>query len=552
MNHLWNRRQFLRQTVAGVAGGTALGAAMQTAWAQGGPAGGGKGAKPNFVIIMADDMGFSDAGCYGGDVKTPTLDSLAAGGIRFTQCYSTARCWPSRTCLLTGYYAQQVRADPQRGGVPDWAPLLSARLKEQGYRSYHSGKWHIIGKKSGDTFDRSLTANDHDHFHNPGGLQLDGKAVKASEDGRATYLTTVIADHGIDFLKEHADKHKDSPFFLYLAFTCPHFPLHALKEDIEKYKDRYGEGWDVMRRKRWQRLREMGIVSCEMPALDGDVVPGWNLSEDKLRERIGPGEAGHAVPWDRLTDAQKAFQARKMAIHAAMIDRMDQEVARVVAQLKAMGQFENTIVVFLSDNGASAEQIIRGSGHDPAAEPGSAGSYLCLGPGWSSAANTPFRLHKSWVHEGGCSSPCIVHWPAGIRARGELRRTVCHFIDVVPTALDLAGVRQRECEGAPKLPGRSLRPAFDQDKPLPFDYIFFHHIGNRAIRVGDWKIVAKGKDPWELYDLKSDRCEMKDLAAGQPQRVTEMAELWERCEKEFNAAAPSVPRGPKKTPRKKD
>ena len=289
-------------------------------------------------------------------------------------------------------------------------------------------------------------------------------------------------------------------------------------------------------------MRKMDLVSCGLSPLESEICPSWNLPEEELQRRIGPGEAGWAVPWEDLSDEQRTLQATKMAIHAAMVDRMDQEIGRVLAQLKAMGAYEDTVIFFASDNGASAEQIIRGDKHDPSAAPGSARSYLCLGPGWSSAANTPFRLHKSWVHEGGISSPLIVHWPAGLKARGELRHDPCHFIDVLPTVLDVTGGAsfspQWHGQTAPPLPGTSLAPAFTKNNAIAHEYIYFHHMTNRAIRVGNWKLVAKGKDgPWELYDLETDRCESKNLAGTHPDKVAQMSELWQRCEDKFREQA---------------
>jgi arylsulfatase A-like enzyme len=293
----------------------------------------------------------------------------------------------------------------------------------------------------------------------------------------------------------------------------------------------------------------MGLVNCDLPPRERDVRPSWNLSQEELREEIGPGEVSRAVAWKDLTERQKSFQATKMAIHAAMIDRMDREIGRVFAQVAAMDGGENTVVFFVSDNGASAEQIIRGDRNDPSAAPGSARSYLCLGPGWSSAANTPFRLHKSWVHEGGISSPLIVHGPTRIAARGELRHDPCHFVDILPTVLDLAGAGDisREWHGqtAPPLPGRSLTPAFARDGAVAHDFLYFHHLSNRALRVGDWKLVAKGNEgPWELYDLKTDRCEQKNLAGQYPQRVREMSAQWQECEDDFRRQAGPPPNKP--------
>jgi len=499
--------------------------------------------KPNILVIVADDMGFSDAGCYGGDIETPNLDALAENGVRFTQGYSTGRCWPSRACILTGYYAQQIRMDPPKGRFPKWAHVAPHYLKPLGDRCYHSGKWHLVGAPKGIAdggFDRSYMLHDHNRYFSPQKHELDDQPLPAVDRGAGKYVTTMIADYAKGFLQEHAQNRGDDPFFLYLAFTSPHFPLHALQDDIARYRDRFNEGWDVVRGRRWKRLRDMGIVNCDLSPLDPETIPDWNLPEEELKKAIGPGEAGNAVSWDSLTDEQKEFQATKMAIHAAMIDRMDREIGRVLDQIKVMGAFDNTVIMFVSDNGASAEQIIRGDNHDPAAPPGSAASYLCLGPGWSTASNTPFRLHKSWVHEGGIASPLIVHWRDGISTRGELRHTPCHFIDILPTLVELAGgdIHQSKDDGAPALPGRSLVKALAEDVDIPRDYLYFHHIGNRALRVGDWKLVAKGADgPWELYDLSTDRCEMRNLASRHPDRVNDLACLWEEAERTYRAQA---------------
>lgn len=544
------RRGFLRQTMAwGSAlalGGSAFGTAGQNA----GPGRSGQGRKPNVLVIVADDMGYSDAGCYGGEIETPHLDRLASNGLRFSQCYSTGRCWPSRASLLTGYYPQQVRMDPRQGPLPAWAGVVPHYLKPLGYRSYVSGKWHLWGAPKPiehGGFDRSYILHDHDRFFSPKNHELDDRRIDPVEEGSDFYTTTAIADYAMDFLKEHAQRHSEQPFYCYLAFTTPHFPLHALPEDIAKYRDRYLAGWDVIRKKRWERLREIGMVNCDLAALEPDVTAGWSLSEEKLTEMIGPGESGRAVPWTELTEEQKRFQATKMAIHAGMIDRMDHDIGRVLDQIKAMGAFEDTLILFVSDNGASAEQIIRGDMHDPSAPLGSARSYLCLGPGWSTAANTPFRLHKSWVHEGGTASPLIAHWPKGIAARGELRHNPCHFIDFLPTILELAGGQAPsgppDTEAGPPLPGKSLVPVFAKDGTVKHEFLYFHHIGHRAIRVGDWKLVAKGKDgPWELYDLKTDRCEQKNLADRHPQKVREMAQLWQDSEDLFRRQAGPPPK----------
>lgn len=501
--------------------------------------------KPNVLFILADDMGFSDAGCYGGEIQTPNLDRLAKDGLRFTQFYNTARCWPTRAALLTGYYPQQIRMDPPRGRLPDWAKLLPHHLKPLGYRSYHSGKWHVNGapKPVADGgFDRSYMIGDDNRNFAPRTHFENDEALPPVAENAGYYTTIAYADKLLAYLKDHARDHSAQPFFAYLAFTIPHFPLHALPEDIARYRDQYLTGWDELRERRWKRARDLKIVNSSLPPREPDIAPHWNLAEEKLLAEISPHEVARAVAWNGLNDEQKKFQATKMAIHAAMIDRMDREIGRVLEQLKAMGAFENTIVMFASDNGASAEFINRGDKHDPNAAAGSAGSYLCLGPGWSTAANSPFRLHKSWVHEGGIATPFIVHWPKGISARNELRRTPGHVIDFVPTILELAGGSvQARLEGtnAPPFSGRSLVGAFPKDRAVKRDFLYFQHDQNRALRVDDWKLVAgrPRTNDWELYDLGSDRAEQKNLAGKHPARVREMSAKWLALENEFRAQA---------------
>ncbi len=492
--------------------------------------------KPNVLLILADDMGYSDAGCYGGEIQTPALDALAAGGLRFTQFYNTARCWPTRGAVMTGYYAQQIRRDsvpgvPSGGGNrgirPSWAPLLSSLLKTEGYRTYHSGKWHIDGEPLENGFDRSydLLTGQNNYFKARGNRE-NGRPV-GETDG--FYATTGIADHALNCLKEHASDFKEQPFFHYVCFTAPHFPLHALPEDIAIYDNMYLKGWNEIQRNRYARLKKLGIASHELPPMEREVGPPYDFPD--AFPVLGPGEINRPLPWTELTTEQRTFQAGKMAIHAAMVHRMDIEIGRLVAQIKSMGALENTLIMFLSDNGASAEIMVRGDGHDPKAPMGSAATYLCLGPGFSSAANTPFRRHKTWVHEGGISTPFIVHWPAGIKASGELRHNPAHVIDIVPTVLEIAGVRKPSVmngQPVPPSPGQSLVPAFQKDGSMRQGTLWWMHEANRALRMGDWKIVASGKDaPWELYDLSKDRGEMSNLAAAMPDKAKELAARWE-------------------------
>ena len=490
---------------------------------------------PNVVIILADDLGYSDLGCYGGEIDTPNLDALAAGGLRFTQFYNTARCWPTRAALLTGYYAQQVRRDTLpgilsggRGVRPLWAPLLPELLKPHGYRSYHSGKWHIDGMPLASGFDRSYYLQDQGRFFSPRVHYEDDQKLPPVAPKSGYYATTAIADHAVKCLREHGEKYAERPFFSYVAFTSPHFPLQALPADIERYRDRYRQGWEVVRRRRYERMTRLGIVACPLSDVEREVGPPYDFPQ--ALQKLGPGEVNRPLAWSDLSDPQRAFQAAKMAIHAAMIDCLDRQIGRLVDQLRSMQALDNTLIFFLSDNGASAEIMVRDDGHDPTAPLGSAATHLCLGPGWSSVANTPLRRHKTWVHEGGISTPLVVHWPKGIAARGELRRDPGHVIDLVPTVLDVAGGRHPQTwqgQPVPPPPGKNLAPAFVKDGSLTRDCLWWLHEGNRAIRVGDWKLVAAGeKGLWELYDLSVDRGETDNLAPRRADKLRELERLW--------------------------
>lgn len=518
--------------------------------------------RPNVIFILADDLGFSDLGCYGGEIETPNLDQLAANGLRFTQFYNSARCWPTRAALLTGFYPQQVRRDAMpgvQGGAhprfvrPPWAALLPQLLETAGYRSYHSGKWHIDGEPLAQGFHRAYVVEDHDRFFNPQRHTLDDQPMPPIEPGRNFYITTWIADHAIECLQEHAREHAGRPFFHYVCFTAPHFPLQAFAEDIAKYVHRYTNGWNEIQAARGQRLRELMIVRHAPPPMERDLGPPYHFPE--ALEKLGPGEVNRPLPWDELTEEQRRFQAMKMAIHAAMVDRMDREIGRIIGQLRSMGVFENTMIWFATDNGASAEIMVRGDGHDPAAPLGSARTFLCLGPGWSSVANTPFRRHKVWVHEGGIATPLIVHWPAGIAAaqRGTLRHTVSHVIDFVPTVLELAGVAwPSDWRGrpVPASPGRSLVSVFAGDGEPLHEALWFYHEGHRALRMGDWKIVASKGEPWELYDLSVDRGETRNLAESAPTRLAAMVSTWEAMAEEIRQIAnrDPLPVTPPKSP----
>ena len=502
--------------------------------------------KPNILLILADDLGFSDLGCYGGEIQTPNLDSLAETGLQFTRFYNTARCWPTRGALLTGFYAQQIRRDsvpgiPSGGGNrgirPDWAVLLPKLLAPEGYRSYHTGKWHIDGMPVENGFDHSYYLKDQGRFFNPTKHFKDDTPLPPVEKGTDFYATTHLADHVIEVLTDHQNNHEASPFFHYLAFAAPHFPLHALPEDIAVYDDAYKAGWDAVRGRRWKNLQGLGLLDPQsVPALsrvERDLGPPYHFP--KALEILGEGEINRPVPWIDLTSAQKEFQEKKMAIHAAMIHRMDIEIGRVFDQIKAMGEWDNTMIVFLSDNGASAEIMVRDDGHDPSLSMGSAGTYLCLGPGWSTTANTPFRRHKTWTHEGGISTPLLVSWPDGISDKGGIRRTPGHVIDIVPTLLEVAGAKPNP--KAPAAPGKSLMKIFEKDEGSLHDAIWWFHDGHKAIRMGDWKAVAPIAEPWELYNLSNDRDESTDLAIPNADKLDELVKEWERRMDEYTGTA---------------
>ncbi len=502
--------------------------------------------KPNVLLIVADDMGFSDLGCYGGEIATPNLDALAAHGLRFTQFYNTARCWPSRAAIMTGHYAQSVRRDSvpsvvsgTPGKRPAWAPLLPVLLSPLGYRSYHSGKWHLDGAPLKNGFDHSYVINDHDRYFAPQDLVEDGKRLPVVAADSGYYATTAIADHAIEYLRDHALHHAAKPFFAFVAFTAPHFPLQAQKEDVARYRETYLAGWDALRLSRWERMQKLCIGGSVLAPIERDIGPPYAMPEDVAL--LGPNEVNRAVAFDTLSEPQRAFQSAKMAVHAAMVDRMDREIGRMLQQIEVMGATQNTLVVFLSDNGASAEMMVRGDGHDLTAECGTGATFCSIGPGWSSLANTPFRRHKTWVHEGGIATPCVISWPAGIVKTGGNRSTPSHVVDLVPTILQLAGSAMPQRVGAVAVPtaaGRSLLPALAADVVIERESIWWQHEGNRALRMGNFKIVAAGAEsPWELYDLSSDRSETQNLAALDPERVRAMAAQWQREADSYYAAA---------------
>jgi len=499
--------------------------------------------KPNIVFILADDMGYSDLGCFGAEViETPNIDGLAENGLRFTNFYNTGRCWPTRTCLLSGYYPHQVLSDGidgvdyQSGSFSPanktWLPRL---LKEQGYRCYHSGKWHIFRrlpqrqeiKHHEVGFDRSYRVEDGRHLR-PKLLLEDGEPIALPGPGTDYEASVAIVDHAIKYVKEHAEINPNDPFFGYIAFIAPHFPLQAMQKDIDLYRQKFLMGWNELREIRAQNRESLGFEVHKMEAFEPERFAPWNLSTEELITQIDSADVGQAVPWSSLTEDQQKLQATKMAIHAAMITRLDREVGRYIATLKELGYYDNTLIIFCSDNGASTEIMNRADKHTIGSPPGSADTYFCLGPGWSTAANTPFRLHKTWLHEGGISTPMVVHWPEGLRDGGAFRSIPAHIIDMAPTFLELAGGDPEALNGQFTAPGISLLPYLKKDVQTSRPPLFFHHAGKKALRHGDWKITTiESEREWELYDLSKDRGETNNLADKNPEKLNELVKIWE-------------------------
>ena len=516
--------------------------------------------QPNILLILADDLGYSDLGCYGSEIKTPNLDSLAAHGVRFTQFYNGARCCPSRASLMTGLYPHQAGvgemtgdAGPKfpgfRGHLLENTVTLPEVLKSAGYRTFMVGKWHLSPnpgpiRRGFEEFYGMIGGFNSCWQENPFYTRLPADRTKREYAPGKFYSTDVFGDYALDFLGT-ARRTPDQPWFLYLAFNAPHFPLHAPEEEIAKYERIYAQGWDRIREQRYRRQLQSGLVDARWP-----LTPRSNIPPNRFNEQTG--WAGKDNPaWDSLDADRRADLARRMAVFAAMVDRMDQNIGRVVADLRAHGELENTLILFLSDNGACAEWDPYGfdgkSGPDNVLhrgddlkQVGGSESYISYGSAWANACNTPWRLYKHYGHEGGISTPLIAHWPKGIpdSRNNQFERQPGHLIDLMATCVDLAGAKYpAESKGQKIQPmeGVSLRPAFE-GKPLSRKApLFWEHEGNRAVRDGKWKLVANGPaGPWELYDMEADRTEMKDMASQQPDHVKEMAAKWETWAKRAN------------------
>jgi arylsulfatase len=522
--------------------------------------------RPNIIVILADDMGFSDLGCYGSEIQTPHLDALAAGGVRFTQFYNTARCCPTRASLLTGLHPHQAgighmmddRGLPgYRGSLNRQCVTIAEALHPAGYRSYAVGKWHVTPGQSAQHltnqnnwplqrgFDRFYgTIHGAGSYWDPSALVRDNRQITSANDPeyrpKKFYYTDALSDQATKFIRDHTRDHARQPFFLYLAYTAAHWPLHAKESDIAKYRGRYDAGYAAIREARWAKQKALGVVD-----------PKWTPT---------PIEGN----WDRARD--RAFETRCMEVYAAMIDCMDQGIGRVTEELRRQGQLENTLILYLQDNGGCAEQIGRGT--NAAARtvarslppmspdefqfnstpkqtrdgrpvrmgygvmPGPDDTYIAYGLEWANVSNTPFREYKHWTHEGGISTPLIAHWPAGIVSarRGKLEPQPGQLVDIMATCLDVASAAypaENQGQKIKPLEGTSLRTALAGQPIARTRPLVWEHEGNRAIRDGQWKLVAKENKPWELFDLGADRTELHDLSAAEPERVKSMAAAWE-------------------------
>ncbi len=485
------------------------------------------GQKPNIVLILADDLGFSDIGCYGSEIATPNLDRLAKNGLRFRQFYNAARCCPTRASLLTGLYPHQAgvghmleRWHPPgyTTGLNEHCATIAELLHQAGYRTYHIGKWHVGSVAKGT--DRNHPMNrgfDHAHGTAGGGNYFALKPLyedrQPIEPGPDFYATDAFTDWAVERIEEHGRNHAGEPFFLHLCYTAPHFPLHARPQDIEHHRGNYRDGWDALCAHRYARQKELGVISESCPLSPRDPV---------------------ARAWTDVSEADRSEWDLRMSVYSAMIDCMDRGIGRVLDSIHRIGAAENTVVLFLSDNGASAEALDSwpnpDRGNVPGSVTGTSESHRCLEVGWANAANTPFREHKMWVQEGGISSPFIISWPGRIAATGTFTNEVGHIIDLMPTCLNLAGVAYpQELQGRKLIPleGHSLVPVFQGHELGPRN-LAWEHEGNRAIRSGDWKLVASFRGPWELFDLKSDRSETHNLAATHPAEVEKLKNEWTR------------------------
>jgi arylsulfatase A-like enzyme len=471
-------------------------------------------AKPNVVVIMADDLGFSDIGCYGSEILTPNLDALAQDGLRFTQFYNTAKCHSSRVSLLTGLYCDQAGAESLSRGA-----TIAEVLTPANYHTMMVGKWHLSKQPTDFGFERywGHLSGATNFFTGDDTFRLDGEEWQVPEklNEKPFYTTTAITDFALDFLADHESKNKEQPFLLYCAFNAPHYPLQAPEDEVKKYKGKFAEGWDVLR----QRRHEKQLASGLLPAK-------WKLSP----------RAAHVPAWDSLSPEDKQWEQDRMEVYAAMVDVLDQNVGRLITSLKEKGLYENTLIMFCSDNGACPFDRTRGQ----ELKPWDPKSYWCYDVGWASLGNTPFRLYKQNQHEGGISSPMIARLPKSLQKEdvnraGKITDQPAHLIDFMATLLEIskadypAKIGRRTID---PLQGKSLLPILRGGVREPHDPLYFHFANDRALRSGDWKIASAKLGKWELYNLADDRTELHDLASKHPDKVKAMVAQWHKIARE--------------------
>ena len=496
--------------------------------------------RPNIVVILADDMGFSDIGCYGSEIRTPNLDGLARDGLRFTQFYNASKCEPSRASLLSGLWWEQARRGLQRGIT------LGQALHAAGYTTLATGKWHLNGNPVDRGFDHwfGFLTGATNYFKGNDSFRLDHDPFTVPATG--FYTTDAFTDYAIRSVEEARAKAPEKPFFLYLAYNAPHDPLQAPAEDVARYQGKYAPGWDKLRAARYRKQIELGVIHKQ-----------WELSP----------RPDDIPAWDTLSPATRQLEDLRMAVYAAMVDRMDQNIGRFLAKLKEWKLEENTLVIFLSDNGGNPYD----RSTDKQILPGGPDSSWAYGVGWANASDTPFRLYKRNQHEGGIATPFIVRWPKVIRHGGTITDQPAHLVDIMATCVDLSGcdytaafaaappppaakVRKQESPtpsmapdavsptAAPPLAGISLAPLFAGKPWHGHDTLFFQLRDHKAVRAGNWKLDSHDGLPWELYRLDADRTEVHDLAAKSPDKVKQLEALYEKWWDQpdiFKATAPA-------------
>ncbi len=466
--------------------------------------------RPNIIVVMLDDLGFSDLGCYGAEIETPHIDRLARQGLRFSQFYNTAKCESSRVCLLSGLYTYQAGYR-----ALDRAVTFAELLREAGYFTAMSGKWHLESEPTERGFQHYFghLSGATNFFTGDDTFRLDGQAW--SEFDEDFYTTDAFTDYAIRYVDQAVDRQQ--PFFVYIAHNAPHYPLQAPEADVMKYRGRYRIGWDQLRQDRYQRQVAMGMIDAR-----------WPLSP----------RPDYLPAWDSLNEQQQNWEDFRMAAYAAMVDRVDQNMGRLVQHLADRDLLENTLILLFSDNGACPFERTRGDQYMP----WDPRSYWTYDVGWAHAGNTPFRWYKQNQHEGGIASPLIAHWPEGLRTEpGTITHQPAHLIDILPTLVELAGAEYpEEFAGRAITPvqGRSLVPIFQGEQRIGHEWLYFQFSDNRALRRGDWKIVSARGGPWELYDLAADRTELNDLADQHPDKVQELAQQWHHVAAEIDQLQP--------------